>query len=166
MENFKHYREIIGFDPDSDKSGVAVINVLSGEISVRTLPFPDIVEFLYEKAQERASMVVTEASWLRKKLNWHTGRTSSFVSYSVGRNHQTGILIGQMARFYGLDLVETEPLKKYWAGKDGKITHPELIGHLRNYGLTLMARQTNQETRDAVLIALSQWDFRNTRLKP
>ena len=68
----------------------------------------------------------------------------------TGRNHEVGRKIVEMCRHYGIEVVEQPPLRKIWKGKDGKITNEEL------QHLAIITDKTNQETRDAALIA---WEY-------
>jgi len=52
-----------------------------------------------------------------------------------------------MARHIGLNVEEIKPLRKYWKGKDGKITPQEL------QSFTGFKGRSNQDGRDAALIA-------------
>lgn len=151
---------IIGIDPDVTASGVAVINTKARTLSVCTLAFPMLLVYLkgfrgdfYDRYKV---VVVVEASHLIKS-NWHLPRVCSAnkaaaMGEAVGRCHEVGILIAEMARSYHLDVVEQPPLRKCWSGKDGKITHEELKYIVEREGYTLPSR-TNQEERDALLLA-------------
>lgn len=166
MAEYKHYDAIIGVDPDTEKSGVAEVRIEAKEIRTISMRFPELVGYLRMLLTDGYKvMLVLEASWRRKKLNWHTTKAAPFVNYSVGRNHQTGKLIAEMAEAMGIDVIENEPLTKYWNGAQGKVTQEELTEHIKQYGLTLIEKRTNQDERDAVLMALSQWAFRNMRVK-
>ena len=52
-----------------------------------------------------------------------------------------------MARHYGLDVTEMNPLPKKWSGKDGKITKEELES------FTGPLPRCSQDERDAALLA-------------
>ena len=57
-----------------------------------------------------------------------------------------------MAKYYGLNVIEAYPLKKIWgADRRQKISHEEL----KNLTGGLVKGKTNQDTRDAILLA---WD--------
>ena len=61
------------------------------------------------------------------------------------------ICIAELLSRLGLEVIERPPLKKCWAGKDKKITTDELF---RIAGLSFNKKRTNQEERDACLLAL------------
>lgn len=153
------YQIIIGIDPDVSKSGVAILNMEDKSLKVENLTFPQLIKLLMQnKAQcnfERKNLcVVVEASWLIKS-NWHLSgydgkRISASKGYDVGRNHETGRKIVEMAQDFDIETIEHRPLRKCWRGRDGKITQEEL-----EYFTGLQCR-TNQDERDAALLA---WSF-------
>ena len=149
---------IIGIDPDTDKSGVAVLNVSLHQLEIRSLPFPELLEYLVQCRQNELHngckvIVVVEASW-KISTNWHTKRgesirTAARKGKDAGRCHEVGRKIVECARHYGFEVVEKLPLKKIWKGPDGKITHEEMSVFIK------MPKRSNQEQRDAALLA---WD--------
>lgn len=165
----KKYNNVIGIDPDIDKNGVAFLNVASRNLEVTSLRFPDLMNYFdHVKGESDKSgesvIVVVESAWMLGKTNWHTRfgdskNVHSAKGYDVGRNHQTGILIAEMAKAKGLDVLEHAPLPKSWKGKDRKITHDELAQ------FTGITGRTNQEGRDAALLA---WVYSGLpiRMKP
>lgn len=142
----------IGIDPDIDKSGVAWLDSETRELRMMTFGFADLIDlFDVVSKSDTPPTVVVEASWLVQS-NWHytpydTRRKCASLGRAVGRNHQTGILIAQMAEHYGLRVTLRKPLTKCWQGKDRKITQAELEA------ITGTAGRTNQEMRDAALLA-------------
>lgn len=160
----KQEKIYVGIDPDIDKSGYAILDQEARSIALAALPFPEIIENLKEHkkiAEESGKklLLIVEASWKAGKTNWHTTkydttRTAAAKGYSVGQNHQTGILICEMARKMGIETEEQPPLRKIWKGKDGKITQDELQKLFNTYGIHPVKGRTNQEMRDAALMAL------------
>lgn len=159
------YQNVIGIDPDIDKSGVAHLNVKDRTLEVSTLPFARLVDYFdhvvaRSKKTGQSVIVVVEASWMISG-NWHlctkeTKQRAAAKGYSVGQNHQTGKLICEMARAKGLEVLEHAPLRKCWRGKDGKITADEL------QQITGLIGRTNQESRDAALLA---WCYANLPMR-
>ena len=149
---------IIGIDPDVDKSGIAIYHKETRKIELFSLAFPEMVEFLMEcSINYPDATVIVEAGWLNRS-NWHLHRgdnirTAQAKGNHAGRNHETGRKIVEMARHYGLNVVEQKPLRKCWKGKDGKITHEELLC-LPDIDKKTIPNRTNQEERDAALLAL------------
>lgn len=147
---------IVGIDPDVDKSGIAIVERRTRRVDVRTLPFPQLIETivkLRDAVKERGGniVVVMEAGYLNKG-NWHLNPGDSKAvaaakGVSAGRNHQTGRLIAEMCRFHGVMIREARPLPKGWSGPNRKITHEEITEFMGP------VRHTNQEGRDAALIA-------------
>lgn len=147
-------RTRIGIDPDTLKSGIAILS--GGTLLVECLPFAELVERL--RVYKGGAMVTIEAGWLISH-NWHTGykdRTGVIAKkgYDVGRNHQTGILIAEMCKHIGIDYQLVKPLPKCWHGKDKKITHEEFVKFAGLRRIAVTAKRTNQEMRDAGLIAM------------
>lgn len=155
----KKYDVVIGIDPDVDKSGVAYVEPESRILEAMSLTFADLLDYLQELRDiltERGQtfVVVIEAGWLNK-AHWHVGKggsaaRSAAIGNHTGRNHEVGRKIVEMCRHYGIEVVEQPPLRKMWKGKDSKITHEEL------QIFTGITDKTNQETRDAALIA---WEY-------
>lgn len=154
------HNTIIGIDPDVDKSGIANLDTDTRSIVAAKLDFSNLIDYLItadklNKAKNRTMIVVVEASWLVTKSNYHAhyGRAGDAISRKVGENHQTGKLIVEMCKHHGIEVVEMYPLKKMWKGRDGKITAEELRQICGING------QTNQEMRDACLIAWCYGNF-------
>lgn len=153
---------IIGIDPDTDRSGYAVIRTADRTVDLSSLPFPELIDTLREMSDFRLRTgwrvaVVVEASWLIS-TNWHTKRgesirTAARKGKDAGRCHEVGRKIVECARHYGLEVVERLPLKKIWKGKDGKITAEEMAAFISYRG------RTNQEERDAALLAWNEAGF-------
>lgn len=153
----KKYDNIIGIDPDSKKNGVAFVEVATKKLEVASLTFFQLYDYLkWVKEQEKkcgeSVLVVVEHSSYTAH-NWHmrggTNRAvSSRMGYDVGRCHRTGELIEEMCDNLGLEYKQQAPLTKIWKGQDRKITHEEIV---RITGL--IAKRTNQEERDAILLA-------------
>jgi hypothetical protein len=151
---------IIGIDPDCDKSGVAAIGTKDRNIECTCMNFPAVLtylQFLSEvigKDENTSVIVIVEAGWLNK-THFHVNssdsrRVSAAKGNSVGRNHETGRKIVEMAKHYGLEVLEQRPLRKGWKGPGGKITHEELA-----YFVPGLPARTNQEMRDAALIVVN-----------
>lgn len=154
----KKYTYIVAIDPDADKSGVATLRTTDKQIEVKTETFPKLVQyfsFLKTMAETESVIVLVEAGWLNQS-NWHlNSRDSKAVAAAkgnaVGRNHETGRKLIEMAKYFGLEVQEVRPLKKCWKGPEGKITHDEI-----SYFIEGLPNRTNQECRDAALIC---WNY-------
>ena len=157
------YDVYIGIDPDSVKSGVAVLERKTKGIDVWCAKFSEIVDFFscvkIQAESERARvLVVVEAGWLNDS-NWHLKREDNkYVAAAKGRHlgrcEQTGRLLLEMCEKIGLECVARKPLRKCWKGKDRKITHEEIqtFTHIEQ-------KRTNQEERDALLLAWVEADL-------
>lgn len=153
---------VIGIDPDVEKSGFAFLDCEAREFkSVAALSFPDVVDKFAElavmKADGKDVVVVIEDSDL--STNWHVNprdnkATAAAKGRSIGMCHATARHLKECAEAYGLEVVPMKPLRKMWKGRDGKITHEEAACFMRG-----LPKQTNQESRDAALLAWAYADF-------
>ena len=156
---------IIGIDPDTDKSGVARLRVAGREMETVSLSFPELLDYLQRMRQRELMegakvLVVVEDSWRITHI-WKAQRGGNVrgiekmlkIAENVGRCHAVGMNIVECARHYGLEVKEQMPLKKIWKGKDGKITHEEISAFIH------MGARSNQETRDAALLAWNEAGF-------
>lgn len=149
---------IIAVDPDVDMSGIAILYRQTKEVETFCYSFPVLIDWLRRYPNKEDVTLVVEAGWLNES-NWHLNcndskRKAAAKGNSTGRNHEVGRKICECAEFYGLEVVKQKPLKKSWKGKDGKITHEELA-----YFVPGLPKSTNQEKRDAVLLAWNYADF-------
>jgi hypothetical protein len=147
---------IVGIDPDTEKNGYAIIDMETRKVSVETVELPHLIELIKvtqanADAQGKRLTVYVEAGWLCQS-NWHIGwrdskERAAAKGRSVGRNHQRGMDICELLKYYCINVVQVAPLRKIWGGKDYKITHDELVEVIGP------VKHTNQEGRDAALLA-------------
>lgn len=148
---------IIGIDPDVEKNGCAILDCHTKQVEVSALAFADLLDvLLYEKrlCQNKGQKieVVIEAGWLNK-AHWHlsysdTKQIAAAKGNAAGRNHEVGRKIAEMCQHWQIPYELVKPLRKCWGGKDKKITHEELA-----FFINLNKKRTNQEERDAALLA-------------
>lgn len=156
---------IIAIDPDIDGSGLAMVWPKQTKFELHQFTLPVLVDFLKDckKAYDRNNLsyvVVVEASYLIS-ANWHldhndSQRRAAAKGKQVGRNHEIGRQIVEFCKYLDIPYEEKIPLKKCWAGRDGKITTEEINLLLDGMGFQHMKGQSNQEKRDALLIALDR----------
>ena len=161
---------LIGIDPDTKASGWAVIDLSDRTVHLETLPFMDILSLLTEWRREvddhyldeaYSYRFVVEDIW-RVAHNWHVSPrdnrlTISKKGYHIGRCSMVGQLIYEAIGAHFFPRIAQPPLRKVWRGADGKITHAELLELCEKHDLKLTPskqKQTNQEERDALLLAL------------
>lgn len=171
---------IIAIDPDCDKSGIAILNTQTKELSLMCMPFVQLMDY-FKGVKETLGdpPIYVEAGWLIKS-HWHIRkgdniRVSAAKGNSAGRNHEVGRKIVEIIKHYNLTVFEIPPLPKtyrvgrkripIWKGPDGKITHEEFCKETKYKG------KTNQECRDAGLIAwriadAKIWHGRNITTNP
>lgn len=148
---------IVAIDPDVDRNGVATLHPATRLLEIQSLEFAPLLDYIQNTArvcaqQNLSLLVIVEAGWLNKG-HWHgrstdNARISSAKGNSTGRNHEVGRKLIECIRHYGVQVIEQKPLRKTWKGASGKITHAELSA------ITGIKGRTNQEERDAALIAL------------
>lgn len=153
---------LVGIDPDVSKSGFALLDCEAREFTqVEALTFPAVIDRFAELAAMKADgkdiIVVMEDSDLA--TNWHSNILDSRAvcaakGRSVGLCHATARHLKECAENFGLEVVMMKPLRKFWKGRDGKITHEEAAYFMRG-----LPKQTNQESRDAALLAWAYADY-------
>lgn len=151
------YDLIIAIDPDTEKSGVALLDLKRNEVEASAMPFPELLDMLRDVSQWTSPCkVIVEGGWLVSKSNYHyaKGRGGERIAKNVGANHETGRKIVEMLAYWGIEHEVIHPLKKCWKGRDGKITKEEMDSLLQGSGFSPLAR-CNQDVRDAVLVALT-----------
>ena len=141
---------VIGVDPDIEKSGVSIIDAKSKEIQFFSLTFPEVIETcsnVHKKceASGKRLKIIVEGGWLY--------RIAARKGHDAGLNHGAGMKLVECMEFKKFPVTVIRPLKKFWNGKDGKITNDELNGLLRQYGFPEIKR-SNQDQRDSVLLGL------------
>ena len=152
--NTRKTRLVIGIDPDVDKSGVGIIDLERKEVSKAELNLPALVEYL---TGIEDVMVIIEAGWkngsnfhLKNKGQWHASK----IGEQVGRNHEVSKIIGEFCEYHGIPYRFVKPLARCYHGKDGKISHEELMELIEERGYTMVKCRTNQEVRDAIRLAI------------
>lgn len=152
------YECTVGIDPDVDRSGVAVVFFSERRIALFSMAFHQLVDCFQAHKGDTDTQIVIEAGW-KNANNWHltrmmSNKAASKAGENVGRNMEVARKIAEMSRHYGLATYEVRPLKKRWRGPGGKITHEEIQTLLRCSGFEPARGRTNQEERDALLLAL------------
>lgn len=161
---------LIGIDPDTKASGWAVIDLSDRTVHLETLQFMDILALLTEWRREVDDHYLDESYSYRFVVediwtvahNWHVSardnrQTISKKGYHIGRCSMVGQLIYEAIGAHFFPRIAQPPLRKVWRGSDGKITHPELLELCEKLDLKLIhskQKQTNQEERDALLLAI------------
>ena len=149
---------IIGIDPDTEKSGIAIISL--NRLSLYNFTLIDLFNFLNINYQS-IKMVNIEASWLSSH-NW-SGRSGSLpamlkAANRTGANHQIGKEIEKACIEYNIPYRLIRPLKKVWGvdknGSAKKIDHKRFMAIRRVGQLGFTETRTNQEQRDAALLIL------------
>lgn len=162
---------VIAIDPDVDKNGVAFLDCKTAKLKIMTYKFADTLDYLRRVKREAEIgnehfVVIVEASWLCKS-HWRISPKDSKQMAAakgnyVGRNHETGRKLVEMCEYFDIPVKLQKPLAlkagglRLWKSKDGKISHEELAS------FTGITGRTNQEGRDAALIA---WTYAGLPVK-
>lgn len=137
---------IVGIDPDTDKSGVAILTApdyRTKNIVLDTIPLWIIFDFILETATKA---VFVEAGWLNKKgLPFGSGQARAI---RTGENHAIGKQIVAFCRAHDIPCHQYKPTTKKW-------THEDFV---RITGSNL--GKSNQEERDAARAVLCHKDLR------
>ena len=149
-------RYIIGIDPDIDKSGYAVLDVLEKKfVRVEALSFSKLIitlSSLVWNGLTSECLVIIEDS--DNSTNWHLGdmkmsaRAAAAIGHNVGLCHATQRHIKEWAENIRLRVELQKPLKKTWLGSKGKISQEEAECFMPG-----LPKKTNTEMRDAALLA-------------
>ena len=151
----KQYDFFLGIDPDVTASGFALLDKQQRAFEfVDALTFPDAIKFLDAlAAQERAPQVCIVIEDSDISTNWHynprdTKAVCAAKGRSVGLCHATARHLYEYAQSVGLHIENVRPLRKCWAGRDGKLTQAEAEYFMRG-----LPKRCNQECRDSALLA-------------
>lgn len=139
------YDIIIGIDPDVEASGVATLCPKTKRVEATTMTLPALLDNLRRVRNEYPTLtvaVVVEASWATAH-NFHSLPSDSKAvaakkGYHVGRNHQIGIDIADIARHFSLD-VRLHPPPAQDMERQRPQNHPR--GDMRHHRLYRQAEQ-------------------------
>lgn len=161
MSSETQQRVVIGIDPDVTASGIGIVRICGADVTVELMraPFAEAIEAIAEAVKDVDHMVFVEAGWLNSgnwHLNYHDSKAvAAAKGRAAGRNHQIGLDICAMLDFRGIAHTPVKPLRKRWQGADRKIRHDELDAIVKGVNQSgLPRRRSNQEERDALLLAL------------
>lgn len=150
-----NYDYILGIDPDTDKSGFALLDVNCRAFEfIGALTFVEGIKYLNALAARGGRiLVVIEDSDTSTAYRTLYGKPKVVFAMgrSVGKCHATFEHLLQYAESVGLETYRQQPLQKIWgAHRDSKISHEEL----KYQDVQGIPSRTNPETRDACLLAL------------
>jgi len=148
--------KIIGIDPDSKESGIAIYDKDKKQIEVLSLTFFKLLKYLQENA-DQIELIKIEGGWLNKKSNFRFTASKGIgenIAKKVGANHEAGRKIQEMCEYLNLNHSIVKPLRKIWKGADKKITDAELRLQLSRLEIAFTKKTSNQDQRDSILICL------------
>lgn len=133
---------IIGIDPDTKASGVAVYENRS-LVFLETKPLYDLLKFIIDYAPD---IVCISAGWLNKITNFQDQisnvKVRERISERIGANHEIGKQIQTFCISRGINYILVRPRGK-------KLNARQFSGY------TNWRSATNQETRDAAMTIYS-----------
>ena len=137
---------LIGIDPDSNKSGVALYRKSDKSYKLSNLTFFELFDYLEER-KHLIHLVVIEAGWLNKGT-WHgVGRKGAYVAARIGKNvgtnHETAKKIEEMCIYLDLPYELVRP-------RMGKLKAKEFER------VTGIKERTNPEKRDAFMLVFGR----------
>lgn len=156
--------QYIGIDPDLDKSGVCII--FQNRVQVLNCSFNHLVfTFFKNLADQQVSSpnirvtIFVEAPYLNKTFFQPVKAAIPVIAKmnrNIGENHAVAKIIVECAKSYGLHVVPVLPVRSTnYRDRGKKITGPQYIQMLERHGLSSDIAASNQETRDAALIAVT-----------
>ena len=152
---------ILGCDPDSEKSGFALLNCATRTFEyVGTMTFPEAIRFFDSLAANEAysglylAIEDSNTATAYNMLDKMNKRAVFAYGRSVGKCHGTYEHLCECADACGINVRPVKPLIKTWKGAKRKISHEELSSFVSG-----LPNRTNPEMRDAALIAWVTADF-------
>ncbi|MGC8978653.1 hypothetical protein [Caldisericum sp.] len=133
-------RWVVGIDPDLTKSGYAIWDKEERVLKeFGSKDFWGLLELLNEYKNE---LIIIEAGWLNKKVNWHLselGTRSEKIAYRVGQNHTIGQLLVDYCKKNGISVITKRPSMRKMKQEEFK-------------KITGIKHTTNQDVRDAIML--------------
>lgn len=133
---------LIGIDPDSQKSGIAI---KSGKnIELKNLTFFELFDFLkFYKEREEKPIIYIECGFLNSS-NWHINEKQSKpmvakIGERTGANFETAKKIIEMCEYLNLDHIKIKPTRS----KVNAVFFNQITG---------INKRTNQDQRDACML--------------
>lgn len=156
--------EIVAIDPDIEKNGVCTI--IENRVELYLFNFNTLIfnffKHLKDQKDANSSLKIKlfiEAGFLNKiYYNPYNGNPLVIgkINRNIGENHAASKIIIEAARYYNLDPIPTLPVKSTnYRSRGKKITHPQFIEMLKLNNLFCSVQVTNQEIRDAALLAVT-----------
>lgn len=148
----------IGIDPDSNKSGFALL--INNEIRTYKVSFPDFIFTWIKKIHSmekkyRSVTIFIEGSWLlkglyKKHIYYNNLNVLKKISYDIGMNHMVGKKMVEILEHEKINVKIVEPLRL-----EKKINTYELLDVCKRNAITLHFPITNQEERDSTHLVIS-----------
>lgn len=156
--------QIIGIDPDIEKNGVAIIH--NGMVELFTFNFVTLTHTFFKNLQNTKvnnpgyqMKIFVEAGYLNRIFFQPVNATPLVIgkiNRNIGENHATAKHIIECAKFFNLDPIPVLPVRSTnYKSRGKKITHPQFVTMLERNNIYCNQEITNQETRDAALIAVT-----------
>ena len=156
--------QIIGIDPDIDKSGVCII--VHNKVELFNFNMPTLFNTFFKnlQAQQESNFtlkteVYVEAGFLNNHY-FQPLKSSTFViakiNRNIGENHACAKIIIEMGKAFNLNIIPCYPVTSTnYRSRGKKITHPQFLQMLQRNNLNYYGESSNQESRDAALLAVT-----------
>lgn len=156
--------EIIAIDPDIEKSGVSII--ANNRVELFTFNFNTLAFVFFKNLRSQLDSnpalkirLFIEAGFLNKVYYNPYSKNQMVIgkiNRNIGENHAASKIIIEAAKYYNLDPISCLPVKSTnYRDRGKKITHPQFCKMLQRNNLFCDVVNTNQEIRDATLIAVT-----------
>lgn len=132
---------LIGIDPDTEKSGVAI---KSDELKLYNMTFFELYDFLTTfKLETETIKVYIECGFLnggnRHKVSGGSLALNSKIGERIGANHEVAKKLCEMCEYLKIEFIQVRPTKTK--------TNSDYFKKITGYN-----KRTNQEQRDACLL--------------
>lgn len=156
--------EIIAIDPDIEKNGICVIS--NNRVELFSFNFSTLAFVFFKNLRGQLDSnpglkikLFVEAGFLNKiYFNPYNKNQLAIgkINRNIGENHAASKLIIESAKYYNLDPIPCFPVKSTnYRDRGKKITHPQFVRMIERNNLICNVEVTNQEIRDAALIAVT-----------
>ena len=137
---------LVGIDPDSDKSGVALYRKSDKSYKLNNLSFFELFDYLKEH-KHLIRLVVIEAGWKNKPV-WHgagqkAASIAARIGKNVGSNHEVARKIEEMCIYLQLYYELVRPCRSKLSAEEFE-------------KITGIKDRTNQEERDAFMLVFGR----------
>ena len=148
----------IAIDPDTHRSGVAIYDTNHKSLISLSLDLFPLLDFILNMRGDNPLLIIEHSLLISHNFTAHNAKTNINVSTKianyVGQNHCIANVFIKFCIHNNIQYKTVKPLKKCFGVKGKKITHKQLLAIKELSDLGFNKKTTNQEERDAILLAL------------